>query len=87
MAVTNSFVLNKYWTFSDSGNQGVLRRQFTMFLLLGLVGLAISNAVVWFLAYAVPEIAAKVLSVGALFVWNYATSRLIVFRANKPETD
>ncbi len=78
-AATNSFFLNKYWTFAESGTQGRVHRQFVLFLALGLLGLALSNIVVWSLSAYISEIFAKLWSVGVLFVWNFGTSRSIVF--------
>jgi putative flippase GtrA len=78
-AVSNSFVFNKYWTFSETRRHGRIHYQFSLFLVLGLIGLGLSNGIVWSLASYVPEIIAKLLSVGVLFVWNFGTSRFIVF--------
>ena len=78
-AVSNSFLLNKYWTFSENRRRGRIHHQFGLFLALGLIGLGLSNIVVWSLATYIPEIFAKLLSVGILFVWNFGTSRFIVF--------
>ena len=82
-AVSHSFALNKYWTFKDTRHQGRIHHQFALFLAFGLIGLGLSNGCVWLLASYVPEIAAKLMSVGILFLWNYATSRIIVFNAKE----
>lgn len=86
IAATNSFILNKYWTFSESSNHGQTHRQFVLFIALGLLGLALSNIVVWSLSAYISEIAAKLWSVGVLFIWNFGTSRFIVFPAANPPT-
>jgi len=81
-AVSISFILNKYWTFSETRHLGRVHFQLRLFLALGLIGLGISNLAMWSLAAYVPEIiVAKLLSVGVLFVWNFGTSRFIVFGA------
>ena len=85
-AASNSFLLNKYWTFSETRRRGRVRYQFGLFLALGLIGLGLSNIVVWSLAAYIPEIFAKLLSVGILFVWNFGTSRFIVFHARNTAT-
>lgn len=84
---TNSFFMNKFWTFSDTRDQGQAHRQYVVFVTLGLVGLGLSSAVVWSLAFLMPEIVAKILSVGVLIVWNFGISRLIVFRDRDPRID
>lgn len=81
VAVSGSFVLNKNWTFSETKHEGRAERQYLLFIGLGLGGLALSNIVVWSLTHFMPEIASKLASVVVLFVWNFGTSRLIVFRA------
>jgi putative flippase GtrA len=84
LAVSNSFVLNKYWTFAKTCQAGRIEQQISRFLLLGLVGLALSNIVVWRLAVYLPEIVAKMLAVVVLFAWNFGTSRLLVFKVRAP---
>ncbi len=79
LATTNSFFINKHWTFSETRHRGRTHRQYTAYLVLGVVGLGLSNGIVWSLALLMPEIAAKLLSVGVLFVWNFALSKLVVF--------
>ncbi|MCG8691788.1 MAG: GtrA family protein [Minwuiales bacterium] len=79
VAVANSFLMNKYWTFSESRNHGQLHHQFAKFLVLNLVGLGISNAVVWLLEGVIHVLAAKGMAVVATFVWNYWTSRRFVY--------
>jgi putative flippase GtrA len=78
-AGTNSFFLNKYWTFGETRHKGRMQCQIVLFFVLGIVGLALSNAVVWGLASMMPEFIGKILTVGVLFLWNFAVSRLIVF--------
>ncbi len=80
-----SFFLNKHWTFSETRDQGHTGRQFLLFAGLGLGGLALSNLVVWSLVHFLPEIVSKLASVAVVFIWNFVTSRLIVFRAKPGE--
>lgn len=76
----NSFVLNKNWTFSHTAGQGEPTQQFVLFALLNLVGLAIATALVWWLAEPLGPALAKGVAVGAVFAWNYSTSRFLIFR-------
>lgn len=80
LAVTNSFLLNKNWTFAETRKEGKTHRQFILFLILGLCGLVLSNLVVYILANWIPAIVAKLFAVLVSFVWNYLTSRKLVFR-------
>lgn len=45
VAVTNSYFWSKYWTFRDPTNANI--RQFSVFVLTNLIGLAISNLVMY----------------------------------------
>ena len=47
VAVVNSFLLNRYWTFSQTSKHGDPRRQFLLFLGFNIVGLGLSNLTVW----------------------------------------
>lgn len=80
LAATNSFLLNKNWTFSETRKEGKTHQQFILFLGLGLCGLALSNFVVYILASWIPALAAKLFAVFVSFVWNYLTSRKFVFK-------
>jgi putative flippase GtrA len=81
VAVVNSYLMNKYWTFGDrsTGREAVARG--VRFVAFNLVGLAIGNLAVWALARQVPVLAAKVGATALTFVWNYWTNRRFVYRA------
>ena len=78
--IANSFIFNKHWTFAETRKQGLVQRQFALFAASNLVGLGIASAIVWALADPIGPIGAKVAAIGATFVWNYLTSRHLVFR-------
>ena len=75
----NSFVWNKFWTFSGHAQQLPSTRQFPMFLVVGLGGLGLSNLVVWLFVSIVPVLVAKLMAVGVTFVWNFLLSRRFVY--------
>ncbi len=77
---TNGFILNKYWTFTESRHHGQVSRQFPLFFVLYLIGLGISNLVVWLLAPIVPALLAKAISIGISMVWNFWSTRRFVYR-------
>lgn len=80
VSVTGSFFLNKHWTFAETKNEGRTRHQYLTFIGLGLGGLALANLTVWSLTHVMPVIMCKAIAVFVLFVWNFGTSRMIVFR-------
>jgi len=84
VAVINSYLLNKYWTFGDrsQGREAVARG--VRFVAFNLVGLGLGNLTVWALAQQVPVLAAKVGATALTFVWNYWTNRRFVYRREGP---
>lgn len=78
-AVVNSYLLNKFWTYQDhTAHSG---KKILGFVLIALVGLAISNTTVWLLAPLITALGAKIVACGLSVVWNYAMTRLVIFRA------
>lgn len=80
VAVTNSYFMNKYWTFAK--RDSFKMDEFVRFLVISVGGLAVSNLAVWLLAmhYHLSPNLAKALSVGAVFVWNFLGSKYLAFR-------
>lgn len=72
-----SYLLNRSWTFRVRHSSA----QALKFCAATLTGLLISTALVAALATLMPPTLAKILSVPAVFAWNYLTARLWVFRA------
>ena len=81
VGIINSFLMNKYWTFSDSKRNGHPLQQFPLFVALNLIGLGLSNLTVWSLALVLHAIIAKVFAIGVTFVWNYWSNRRFVYKA------
>lgn len=79
VAVTNSYVLNSMFTFAaESGRRLTLRRYFA-FAATQVGGLVANTATVLVASYFVPVLAAKVLAIGASFVFDFTLSHLVVF--------
>lgn len=83
LAVVNSYVCNKTWTFGD-------RRPSRMedgvkFLLVAICGLVTGSAVIALAAQFMPALAAKACAVAATFVVNYwASARYVFVPLRKP---
>jgi putative flippase GtrA len=77
--VVVSFLLNRNWTFRGTAQRDAAA-SFGRFVASNLAGAALSTTLVAAFASMVPALAAKVLSVPIVFVWNYAVARLWVFR-------
>lgn len=80
LAVINSYLLNKRWTFQDRSRAGEAWRRAGLFFLVALGGLGLSSLAIWLAMAWIPALAAKLLAIGVTFVWNYAISRRLVFR-------
>lgn len=80
VAVVNSYLLNKRWTFRDRSRAAEAWRRGVLFFLVALGGLGLSSLAIWLAMAWIPALAAKVLAIGVTFVWNYVVSRRVVFR-------
>lgn len=78
-AVTNNFLLNRYWTFETNNRSFV--GQFTGFILVSVAGLLINNVLLFVLVkYARKNFYFLKLSVvGLVFFWNYFVNTLVTF--------
>ena len=80
--VLNSFIWNKYWTFSEQPQDKRAIQQLPLFFALYLVGLGLSNLTIWILAPLMPALLAKLFAVGVSFVWNFWSTRRFVYNAS-----
>jgi putative flippase GtrA len=78
--VVTSFLLNRYWTFSAKAREGRVLRHGLRFLVTHVAGLVLSSVLVALLVLVLPPVAAKIISVPLVFIWNYLVSRLWVFK-------
>lgn len=90
VAVINSYFLNKYWTFRDK--QPVHIRQFSIFIIVSLVGLGLSNLLIYLgleffkvytfeLSFVWHYNIAKAISALIVLAWNFLASKYWVFYA------
>ena len=79
LGIANSYLLNRIWTFGGTSFRQAPAAQFRRFVLVSLIGLGVSNAVLWTLAPVLPLLAAKLVSIAATFVWNFIASKRFVF--------
>lgn len=88
-ATTNSFFMNKRWTFEDKGDKkdGV---KFSQFLIVSIIGITINGGVVYLITSFVdplfglnPQLwanVAKLFATGISLVWNFIGYKFIVFK-------
>lgn len=85
--IVASFLLNRHWTFSHTKSHGNASGQALRFAITNLTGLGISTTIVALLAMVLPRPVAKILSIPAVFVWNYLTARHWVFKGRHPASE
>lgn len=74
-----SFWLNRSWTFRDRATREPVR-QLAIFIVGNLAGLAITTGIVALLSKYIGPLPAKIVSIGASFLWNFGFSNRMVFR-------
>ena len=89
--ILNNYFLHRYWTFADRPRRA-MAVQFSIFLAISLVALAINNLLVLLLApplgrllssTAGGSLGAKVCATGIGLVWNFIANHLWTFSAEK----
>lgn len=91
-ATTNSYFLNKHWTFRDTGKEEE-EKKFFQFIAVSLIGAIINGGIVFAVTtYTKPAFGAlglgdqlwvniaKVLATGISLVWNFLGYKFIVFK-------
>jgi len=89
-ATSNSYFWNKFWTFSSSGEKKASGKEFTQFLIISAIGIAINTGiVVWGTSSFCPcsSLSAgawanvmKLLATFISMVWNFLGYKFIVFK-------
>jgi putative flippase GtrA len=77
--ISLSYALNRRWTF---GNDASLP-QALKFVLATASGLVLSTLLLIVLTKMMPPVAAKILTLPVVFLWNYHSTRQWVFRDSK----
>lgn len=79
LAVTNNFLWNKFWTFSDSSRR--YGRQYTQFLVVSAVGLGLNNGILFLLVEGLGlwYIWAKVFAIAIVLAWNFTANKYWTF--------
>jgi len=89
-ATSNSYFWNKFWTFSSSGDKKASGKEFTQFLIISAIGIAINTGIVvlgtslilpWFsLSAGAWANVMKLLATFVSMVWNFLGYKFIVFK-------
>lgn len=79
LAMVNSYLLNRAWTFSIQSREG-RGKQAARFVILNLIVLALTTGMVFALSHALPTFLAKVLATGTMMFVNFFGQRLWAFK-------
>lgn len=89
VAVINSYLLNKYWTFQDK-SAGNSPTQFAKFLTVSIIGWGLNTAILYSvttlispffgLSRALWANFAKAMATGVVLIWNFVGYKLFVFK-------
>ena len=89
IATTNSYFLNKYWSFGDKseGDQG---KKLSLFLIVSFIGVIINTSIVTLFTKSIdpmfglePRVwlfVGKILATGISLIWNFIGYKLFVFK-------
>ena len=80
-AVLSNYFLNRWWTFHSQDPAIVM--QFGKFLLVALVGLALNNAIIYFLneRNKMKFYTAKLVATGVVMLWNFGANYTFTFHS------
>lgn len=82
VAVINSYILNKTWTFRDKSKE--IHLQFPKFFLISLVALALNELILYFLVghLKIYDLLAKIIAVILVTFWNFTMNKIWTFKNN-----
>jgi putative flippase GtrA len=81
--VIASFFLNRRWTFATASDGQRISRQFANFLVVNILGVALSTMIVWIASQMTTPLVAKFGSTIVTLIWNYCGSLRFVFRDSR----
>jgi putative flippase GtrA len=79
-AVFNNYLLNRIWTFHS--HDPSIAWQFSKFLLIAMVGLALNNSIIYYLneKKGMAFYPSKLVATGIVMIWNFGANYLITFQ-------
>jgi len=78
-AATSNYFLNRVWTFQSSNPNVAV--EYTEFILISLVGLAINTLILWFLVtrFKMNFYLSKAIGIIVVMLWNFFANLMITF--------
>lgn len=78
VGLSASFIFNKFVVFNNSKQAN--KTEVMQFLALGLTNSQLSSVMTWAISTILPSIWAKIISMGAIIVWNYLLMNFVIFK-------
>jgi putative flippase GtrA len=84
-----AYTLNTRWVFRYRKYEQKTKLEFSIFVVIVLIGLAISEAMIYMLVetLALPYTLAKLVSIGAIFIFNFTAKKRFLFTGGKEQGD
>lgn len=79
IGIVVNYLLSVYWVFSERAR--TRRAEMIGFLIIGLVGLMLTNLIIWLVAvfWQHNELLAKLVAVVIVFFWNFGARKWLLF--------
>lgn len=83
-----TYIISIYWVFQIKSSRSRLG-EFAIFILIGLVGLAMTIALIWFFTEKVHiyYLFSKILATLIVYFWNFFSRKHLLFKKNNLEVD
>lgn len=83
VAITNSYILNRNWTFRHKG--GGVALQYIKYFLVTLIGLCFNEGILFLFVqvFHFYDLLAKVFAVSVVMLWNFGVYKFWIFREKK----
>ena len=84
-----AYTLNTRWVFRYRKYGQKTKIEFSIFVIIVLIGLAISEAMIYMLveALVIPYTLAKLVSIGAIFIFNFLAKKRFLFTRGEEQVD
>lgn len=91
VAVINSYLWNKYWTFKKEGSETKqVAKEFSQFLIISIIGISLNSGIVYGITTLIKPVfgfssviwanLAKAFATGVAMTWNFIGYKFIVFK-------
>ena len=75
-----NYLISTYWVFSESKFQDK-RKEFTIFAIIGVIGLALTEGLMWLFTgvFHLHYMLSKIVTAALVLIWNFVARKIILF--------